>query len=70
MPFLQEQKTVIGDANVQLAMESHLAMVRALTMQIKVLEKSILKQVEPTPNFTYLKTAPLSNFFSKCVLSA
>ncbi len=49
---------VIGDANVQLALDSHLAMIRSLTMQIKLLEKSILKQVEPTANFTYLKTAP------------
>ena len=49
---------MIGDANVQLALDSHLTMIRSLTMQIKVLEKSILKQVEPTPNFTYLKTAP------------
>lgn len=49
---------VIGDANVQLALQSHLAMVRALTTQIKTLERSILSQVEPEPAFEWLKSAP------------
>lgn len=50
------QLPVIGDANVQLALSSHLSMVRALTAQIKVLEKSILSQVEPDIRFELLKT--------------
>jgi transposase len=52
------QLPVIGDANVQLALQSHLAMIRALSVQIKTLEKSILSQVEPIPCFNWLKTAP------------
>jgi len=52
------QTPVIGDDNVQLALQSHIILIRALTAQIKVLEKSILKQVEPTPGFDHLKTAP------------
>jgi transposase len=31
-------------------------LIRALTVQIKILEKSILKQVGPTPGFDHLKT--------------
>jgi len=49
---------VIGDANVQLALQSHLTMLRVLTMQIKILEKSILSQVEYNPSFDFLKSAP------------
>ena len=48
----------IGDTNVQLALSSHLAMILALTVQIKILEKSILSQVEPVAGFEWLKTAP------------
>jgi len=49
---------VIGDANVQLALQSHLAMIRALSAQIRILEKSILSQVEPDAGFHWLKTTP------------
>lgn len=49
---------VIGDANVQLALQSHLVMIRTLTAQVKQLEKSILSQVEPVASFEWLKTAP------------
>lgn len=52
------QLPVIGDANVQLALSSHLAMIRAVTAQIKILEPSILSQVEPDACFGWLKTAP------------
>ena len=52
------QLPVIGDANVQLALQSHLAMIRALAVQIKILEKSILSQVEPVACFNLLKTTP------------
>jgi transposase len=52
------QLPVIGDANVQLALSSHLAMIQALTAQIKILEQSILSQVEPDACFDWLKTAP------------
>jgi len=52
------QLPVIGDDNVQLALQSHLLLVRALHGQIKVLEKSILEQITPVPEFKYLKTAP------------
>jgi transposase len=52
------QLPTIGDANVQLALSSHLVIIRALTAQIKTLEKSILVQVEPVASFEWLKTAP------------
>jgi transposase len=52
------QLPVIGDGNVQLALQSHLAMIRAFTTQIKTLEKSILSQVDPVVCFECLKTAP------------
>jgi transposase len=52
------QLPVIGDSNVQMALQSHLAMIRALTVQIKILEKSILSQIEPVTCFNWLKTAP------------
>ncbi len=49
---------VIGDSNVQLALRSQLVLIRALSAQIKQLEKSILSQVEPVASFEWLKTAP------------
>ena len=49
---------IVGDDNVQLALQSHVSMIQALSSQIKVLEKSILTQVEPAPGFGRLKTAP------------
>ena len=52
------QSPIIGDDNVQLALQSHIAMIKALSTQITLLEKSILAQVEPNPAFTYLKTTP------------
>ena len=51
------QIPLVGDDNVQLALQSHIALIQALTVQIKALEKSILKQVEPVPAFDHLKTA-------------
>jgi transposase len=48
---------IVGDANVQLALQSHIAMIRALSTQIRLLEKTILAQVEPVPDFFRLKTA-------------
>jgi len=52
------QAPEIGDDNVQLALQSHITMVKALSTQIALLEKSILAQVEPNPVFTFLKTTP------------
>ncbi len=52
------QLPVIGDDNVQLALQSHLLMIRALHHQISILEKSILEQISPAPEFHYLKTTP------------
>ena len=51
------QVPVVGDDNIQLALQSHISMIRALSTQIAMLEKSILKQVEPAPGFRHLKTA-------------
>ena len=52
------QAPKIGDDNVQLALQSHITMIKALSTQIALLEKSILAQVEPNPVFTFLKTTP------------
>ncbi len=52
------QLPVIGDDNVQLALQSHLLMIRALHHQISIPEKSILEQITPAPEFHYLKTTP------------
>jgi transposase len=49
---------IVGDDNVQLALQCHVSMIQAPSSQIKVLEKSILTQVEPAPGFDRLKTAP------------
>lgn len=50
------QLPVVGDANVQLALDSNLQMLRTLTRQIKILERTILSQVEPIAEFDLLKT--------------
>jgi len=47
---------VVGDANVQLAMAANDNMSKALTQQIKVLEKTIMSQIKITPGFELLKT--------------
>ena len=52
------QAPKVGDDNVQLALQSHIEMIKALSTQIALLEKSILAQVNPNPVFTYLKTTP------------
>lgn len=49
---------VIGDDNIQLALQSHLVIVRALHHQISILEKSILEQIDSAAKFHYLKTTP------------
>jgi transposase len=49
---------VVGDTNVQLALQSNLSMIRVLTTQIKTLEKSILTQIVTIPVFDLLRTVP------------
>jgi transposase len=49
---------VIGDSNVQLALQSQLVLIRTLSAEIKHLERSILSQVEPVTSFEWLKTVP------------
>jgi transposase len=46
----------VGDENVQLAMASNLAIVKALTLQVRTLERVILRQVQPVPAFELLKS--------------
>ena len=48
----------LDDVNTQLAMQSHLTMIRLLSLQIDTLEKSILQQVNPIRRFHLLKTVP------------
>ena len=47
---------IVGDANVQLAMKANLNMCKALKVQIKLLEKSIMSQVKDCKEFNLLKT--------------
>jgi len=47
---------VVGDLNVQLAMKANLNMSKALKVQIKLLEKSIMSQVKECSEFNFLKT--------------
>ena len=47
---------VVGDLNVQLAMKANLNMSKALKVQIKLLEKSIMSQVKECSEFNLLKT--------------
>jgi transposase len=49
---------IVGDSNVQLALQSELQLIRALIDQIKLLEKSILDQVEPLAQYQLLKSIP------------
>jgi transposase len=48
---------VLGDANVQLALESNLRMSQLLSQQIKRVEKAIMSQVTPCTSFELLKSA-------------
>lgn len=60
---------VIGDANVQLALQSQLTLIRTLSAQIKRLEQSVLSQVEPVAAFERLKTAPgIGNILAETIL--
>ena len=47
---------IVGDENVQLAMKANLNMCKALKVQIKLLEKSIMNQVKECKAFNLLKT--------------
>lgn len=63
------QVPVVGDDNVQLALQSNLSLIRALSVQIAVLEKSILKQIGPVPGFYYLKTVSgIGNILAQTIL--
>lgn len=48
----------VGDANTQLALSSHIVVIRALTQQIKLIEQSILAQLGESKAFQDLKTVP------------
>jgi len=63
------QAPLVGDANVQLALQSDIALIRALSIQIKGLEKTILDQVEPIPGFYRLITATgIGNILAETIL--
>ena len=46
---------IIGDANVQMAMAANYSIMKALTMQIKSIEKCILEQAMPMDSFHLIK---------------
>ena len=50
------QLPVVGDSNVQMAMEANFNIMKALNVQIKQLEKCILQQTIPMINFEFLKS--------------
>ena len=47
---------IVGDCNVQMAMEANFTIMKALNLQIKLLEKSILQQTAPMDNFEFIKS--------------
>lgn len=49
---------VVGDSNVQLALESEHQLIKALIHQIKILERSILDQLDPSIEYQLLKSIP------------
>jgi transposase len=49
---------IVGDSNVQLALQSEHQLIRALMAQIKLLEVSILGQLEPLVEYQLLKSIP------------
>jgi len=49
---------VIGDTNVQLALQCHLNLIQSLTLQIKAIERSVLTQLAPHDSFELLKSVP------------
>jgi transposase len=49
---------IVGDRNVQLALESEHHLIRALISQIKLLEQSILNQLDSSIEFELLKSIP------------
>ena len=49
------QLPIVGDSNVQMAMEANFNIMKALNVQIKQLEKCILQQAVPMDNFEFLK---------------
>ena len=48
---------VVGDTNVQMGLQANHHVMKALTQQIKELEKCILQQASPMDSFQLLKTA-------------
>lgn len=48
----------IGDPATQMALQSHIQMIRAYTRQIKEIEKMLLLQMQSCPEMDYLKTSP------------
>ena len=46
---------IIGDANVQMALGANFSLMKALTVQIKSIEKCILEQAAPMDNFSLIK---------------
>ena len=49
---------VVGDHNVRLALQSEYYLVKSLIKQIKIIEASILDQLEPLPEYQLLKSIP------------
>jgi len=47
---------VVGDANVQMAMEANFTIMKVLNQQIKSIEKCILEQVTPMDGFELIKS--------------
>jgi transposase len=60
---------IVGDANVMLAMKANLNMCKALKVQIKLLEKSIMSQVKDCKEFNLLKTTNgISDILAETIL--
>ncbi len=63
------QVPIVGDSNVQLALQSHIVIVKALGKQIKSLEQVLLKQVTPSASFNHLKSvAGIGDILAETIL--
>lgn len=49
---------IIGDTNVQLALQCHLNLIHSLELQINTIERSVLAQVKPNNLFNLIKSVP------------
>src|SRR5262249_16767022 len=48
----------LSDANVELGVRAHRATIKVLTTQLEVIERTVLKSLQPRPEYQMLRTVP------------